>query len=436
MSSNSSEREVVITGIGVISPIGIGVDPFWESLAAGRGGISRVSTYEVLASPDSVGGEIKEFNDNTARKIYLKEHRKSLKVMCREIQLGVASASLAQEDAKLNLDEIDHERLGVEFGANLMLSTPDVLKDACRSCLDEPQHEFQFERWGSRGLGSMEPLWLLRYLPNMPACHIGIQADARGPNNSLTLEDASGNTVLSEAYRVLIRGSADVMITGTTGTTLHPFKTIHQALWYDLATEPDEPAKRCRPFDLNRTGRVVAEGACTFILEDRAHAEKRGAKIYARLLGFGSSCVVNRDQKPNPRQALVNAMRAGLRSANMRPEQIGHINAHGLGTKAMDLAEAQAIQEVFGEYASKVPVTALKSYLGNSGAGSGTLELAGSIVSLNHGVIPPTLNYETPDPDCPLNVVSGAPRETANKLVLKTNVTRMGQAAAVVVEAL
>jgi 3-oxoacyl-[acyl-carrier-protein] synthase II len=199
---------------------------------------------------------------------------------------------------------------------------------------------------------------------------------------------------------------------------------------------PPEPERRCRPFDRDRTGRVVAEGACTFILEDRAHAEARGAKAYARLLGFGSSCVVDRQGNPQARQALVNAIRAALRDAGLKPEQIGHINAHGIGTRQTDIDEARAIHEVFGETAARVPVTAFKSYFGNSGAGSGTLEVAASIAGLMQGVILPTLNYEHPDPECRLNVVAGQPQPTDNRVFLKVNVTRMGQASASVVEAL
>jgi len=355
--------------------------------------------------------------------------------MCREIQLGVASALLAVQQANVDLEQIDHERLGVEFGANLMLSPPEVLLESCAACCEEGTVKFSSARWGQSGLTKMEPLWLLRYLPNMPACHISISADARGPSNSLTLDDASGSTVIGEAMRILLRGDADIMIVGVTGTTLHPIKTLHLALWNDLARTPETPELRARPFDLHRTGRVVAEGSCSFILEDRAHAERRGAKIWGRVLGTGSSCVANSRQEGNCRQALVNAMRGALRDAGLKPDQIGHINAHGVGTKESDIAEAQAILEVFGDdLGRRVPVTALKSFLGNSGAGSGLLELAGSVVGLSHGVIPFTLNYETPDPECPLNIVAGKPLATSNRILLTINVTRIGQAAAAIVE--
>ena len=395
----------------------------------------RGQLFPGFASPDGVGGEVLDFTDESARKVYLKEQRKNLKAMCREIQLGVASALLALEHAKVDLEKIDHERLGVEFGANLMLSPPEVLVSACAACCEEGTNEFHSSQWGQTGLTKMEPLWLLRYLPNMPACHISISADARGPSNSLTLDDASGNTVIGEARRIILRDDADVMIVGVTGTTLHPIKTLHLALWDDLARTPEAPEKRARPFDLNRTGRVVAEGSCSFILEDRAHAEQRGAKIWGRILGTGSSCVTNPNQFGNYRLALANAMRGALRDAGLRPNQVGHINAHGMGTRDVDIAEAQAILDVFGEeLGRRIPVTAPKSFLGNSGAGSGLLELAASVMGLAHGVIPYTLNYETPDPACPLNIVAKQPQATSNRVVLAVNVTRVGQAAAAIVE--
>lgn len=433
---NQPTRDVVITGIGIVSPLGIGLDRFRENLLAGRSGVHQCKLFPVTASPGSVGGEVSDFTEDMAKKGLLKEQRRNLKAMCREIQMGVASALLALQQGGVNLSTINHERLGVEFGANLMLSAPDILEQSCLNCCDPPgSTQFSFEQWGLVGLPSLEPLWLLRYLPNMPACHISISADARGPSNSLTMDDASASCVLGEARRVLQRGHADILIAGTTGTTLHPIKTLHLGLFHDLAATPEAAEARCRPFELNRSGRVVGEGACTFILEERAHAEQRGAHLWARLRGAASSCVLSPTGVVGTRAALANAMRGALRDAGLTVDQIGHINAHGLGTRQTDVEEARAILDVFGpELGRKIPVTALKSYMGNSGAGSGSLELAGSIVGLSQGVIPHTLNYETPDPECPLNIVSGKPLATDNPLVLKINVTRMGQASASIVE--
>lgn len=428
-SSRPAERKVVVTGVGVVSPIGIGAETFWKNIQAGSSGIKEIKILPGVPVPHRVAGEVSDFD----KKHCGAAHKKSIKVMCREIQLGVASATIALESAGIGEGTVAPERLGVEFGANLMFSPPDELASACYSCVPENEAEFHFEQWGGRGMKDMTPLWLLRYLPNMPACHIGIAADARGPNNSLTLEEASGNLVLGEALRILARNHADVMIAGSTGTRLHPVKSVHAVMWDKLAdADLSDPAKLSRPFDRNRTGQIVAEGAATLILEEEEHARRRAVPVLGRLLGAGSACVTSRDGKPDIRRALVLAMTAALRDAGIAPAEIGHINTHGLGSPEGDRWESLAIRDVFGDCATKVPVTALKSYLGNSGSGCGTLEVAGSLLALRQGVIPATLNFETPDPDCPLNVVHGAHLPTSNKTFLKLSVTRMGQASAVV----
>ena len=432
-SSASTRRPVVITGIGVISPIGTEVDKFWTNLSQGVSGVVRIPPDDPNHRAGEIGGLVANFTDETAKKEFLRAHRKSIKVMCREIQLGVASAAKAMEHSGLDLDAIDHQRLGIDFGANLMLSPPSVLKDACWACVGEAG-EVHASPWGALGLQNMEPLWLLKYLPNMPACHIGIHADARGPNNSITLDEASGNLALGEAYRVIDRNHADIMIAGTTGTRLHPVQALHSQMWHTLADTPEDPALRCRPFDANRTGQVVGEGACSFILEEESHARSRGANILATVIGAGASCVGKRDGSVDLRQAMVNAIRAAFRDAGVAPDQIGHINANASGEPEADAAEAQAILETFGDAAAKVPVTAIKSFVGNAGSGCGTIELAASICGLAHGVIPHTLNFATPDPKCPLDVVHGEPRAAQNKVFLKISCTSLGQASALVVK--
>jgi 3-oxoacyl-[acyl-carrier-protein] synthase II len=441
-SSYDNGRRVVITGLGMVSPIGIGLEKFWASLAAGQSGVARIGLFPPEGLVSQIGGEVRDFNDSTEKDFVHKKKRKSLKVMCREIKLGYVAAMLALDDAgilsseeeRIEPGKIDVERLGVEFGANLMLSPPEALKDACFACLEPDSNRFNMETWGAQGLRKMDPLWLLQYLPNMPACHIGISADARGPNNSLTMAEASGNIAVGEATHIILRDSADMMVTGTTGTTLHPIKSIHAHLWNVLADGNADPARACRPFDKNRTGQVVGEGAGTMILEDEGHARKRGAKLYGRVLGSGSACVVDQNGNPDYRRSMELAMRGALEGSGIDPADIGHINAHGLATPQIDVLEAEAIHAAFGASAGKVPVTAFKSYWGNPGASCGTLELIGSIAGLQHGVVMPTLNYETPDPNCPLNVVAGKPLEVPNKRFLKLNVTRQGQASAVVAE--
>ncbi|MBT4868380.1 MAG: beta-ketoacyl-[acyl-carrier-protein] synthase family protein [Planctomycetaceae bacterium] len=434
-STHASQRRVVITGMGILSPLGVGVDDAGPNLMAGKSGIGKIDLLDYSAAPQNVGGEVRGFNDKYFRGLVPKKQRKVVGMMCREIQLGAASAILALEHSQVDLDAIDHDRFGIDFGANLMFSPPDVLKDACWMCVDDddPQRNFDYEQWGTVGMKGLEPKWLLKYLPNMPACHIGIFVDAHGPNNSLTLDEASANLVLGEAARIISRGHADIMMSGTTGTRLHAVKSLHASMWDELADSDAPPETWSRPFDKNRSGQVLSEGACSFVLEEETSARERGATIYGTILGAGSSCVVDRTGQPGTRLALANAMRAALRDAEISPSDIGHVNAHGLSDRVSDREEALAINDVFGGV--DVPVAALKSYFGNAGSACGSLELAGSMMSLQEGVIPRTLNYEVPDPECPLNVVHGAPLATTNGVLLNINVTRMGQASALIVSA-
>lgn len=432
-SPSTASRRVVITGLGVVSPLGIGPDAFWTSLLQGQSGIRAVEP-EAIAAPGHVGGNVAGFSDDMTKEVMPKKQRKFVRVMCREIELGVVAALSAVTHAGVDLEAINHERFGVDFGANLMFSPPDVLKDACWSVTkDSPTGlKFHYDQWGDEGMKVLEPLWLLKYLPNMPACHIGIAVDARGPNNSLTLDDASGNLAIGEAARIMQRDRADIMIAGTTGTKLHPVKTIHAALWKDLAKGSGPPETWCRPFDAKSSGQVVAEGAAAVILETAEHAERRGATIYGEILGIGSSCATDRRGRADVTTAIKNAIKAALRDSSVEPAAIGHVNAHGLSIRDVDDAEAAAIQETFPQ---GVPVTALKSYFGNAGAGSGVQEMLGSLLALRHGVIPKTLNFEASPAGRDIDVVHGEHRPSENKLFVNVNVTRAGQASALVVRA-
>lgn len=429
---SDSATQVVITGLGLVSPIGIGIDRFEAGLKAGRSGLAPISLIPYSAAPGGIGAEVKELTDETAKTTWLKGQRKSFKVYSRDIQLGVLAAIIGIEHSSLKVEELAHERIGVEFGSNQMYSPPDVLQGGADACADE-NHEFHFDRWGETGLHSMEPLWLLKYLPNMPSCHISILADARGPSNSLTLNEASGNASIGEAIRIMRRGQADVMITGATGTRTASIKGIHAALQDELANHPGEPPETwSRPFDATRNGQVLGEGAAAIMLETEAFAAARGATIYGSILGTGSSCVIDKQGRPNYQLAFVNAARAAFRDAGVTPDDIGHINAFGLSSVRCDAEEAAAIHDLFGTHAEQIPVTAFKSQLGNSGAGSGPLELAASLLGLRAGVVYPTLNYRTPDPACRLNIVHGAPLPISNKLFLKLSTTDMGQATALI----
>ena len=429
---SESAKRVVITGLGLVSPIGIGIDRFEAGLMASRSGIAPISLIPYSAAPGGIGAEVKELTDETAKSTWLKGQRKSFKVYSRDIQLGVLAAIIGIEHSGLKVEELNHERIGVEFGSNQMYSPPDVLQGGADACADENLN-FQFDRWGQTGLHAMEPLWLLKYLPNMPSCHISILADARGPSNSLTLNEASGNASIGEAIRIIRRGQADIMITGATGTRTASIKGIHAALQDELANYPGEPPESwSRPFEATRNGQVLGEGAGAILLETESYAAARGATVYGSILGTGSSCVIDKQGRPNFQLAFVNAARAAFRDAGVTADDIGHINAFGLGAIRCDAEEAAAIHDLFGTRAEQIPVTAFKSQLGNSGAGSGPLELAASLLGLRAGVVYPTLNYRTPDSACRLNIIHGAPAPISNKLFLKLSTTDMGQATALI----
>lgn len=432
-SSNAGRRRVVITGLGVVSPLGMGPEAFWSALSKGETGVHVVGP-EATAAPGHVGAQVPGFSEEVTKEAMPKKQRKFVRVMCREIELGVVAALSAVTQSGMDLEQIDHDRFGVDFGANLMFSPPNVLQDACWSVTDSTPDgpKFDYDRWGEHGMKVLEPLWLLKYLPNMPACHIGIAVDARGPNNSLTLDDASGNLAVGEASRIIQRDRADIMIAGTTGTKLHPVKTMHAALWHDLANGQGPPETWCRPFDARRTGQVVAEGACAVILETPEHAESRGATVYGEVLGMGSSNATRRDGTADIATAVANAVRAALRDARVEASDVGHVNAHGVAIAAVDIAEAEGIRQVFPK---GVPVTGLKGYIGNAGAGAGVQELVGSLLALRAGVIPKTLNCDEVDPKCAIDVVRESHRPTDNRLFVNVNVTRAGQASALVVRA-
>jgi 3-oxoacyl-[acyl-carrier-protein] synthase II len=427
-----SSTNVVITGLGIVSPLGIGLDSFREGLRSGRSGIAPITLLPYSAAPGGIGAEVKELTDETAKSKWLKSQRKNLKVMSRDIQLGLLAAILGIEHAGLQTEELNHERFGVEFGSNQMYSPPEVLQDAAVAAADA-QGNLDYHKWGGTGLAAMEPLWLLKYLPNMPSCHISIYADARGASNSLTMNEASGNASIGEALRVMRRGQADIMVTGATGTRTACVKAIHARLSDELADYPNEPPETwSRPFDATRRGQVLGEGSAALVLETAEHAAARGATVYGQILGTGSSCVLDKAGRPDYRQAFVNAAKAAFRDAQVRPDDIGHINAMGLSTVRCDAEEAAAIHELFGTRADQIPVTAFKSQLGNSGAGSGPLEIIASLIGLQEGVVFPTLNYHTPDPACRLNIVHGSPAAVSSKLFLKLSVTDMGQATALI----
>ena len=420
----ASVRRVVLTGLGLLTPIGLDAAHYWESLSRGKSGIRRIRSFDASAVPSPIAGEIDGFD----AKAYIdKKERKSLRVMARTIQLAVAAAQVAMDDGKVDKEKLDPTRFGVSFGAGLIPSELQELGAAALATRSDKPGTVDLTKWGTVGLEAITPLWMLKYLPNMLATHVSILQNAQGPSNSITESDVAGLLALGEATRILRRNIADFFLVGGADAKINPLSLARQAGFNQMAKCFDPAEKACRPFDAKRSGMVIGEGGSVVIAEELEHANKRGAKILAEVLGFGAAFDRGRDGK-----GLARAMRAALKQANVHVEQLDHINAHGLSHPVIDAWEAQGIREACGS----VPVTVwgVKSYMGNLGAGSDMAELAASVLAVQHGLLPGTLNYENPDPACPVPVTRQS-RPVKSPYFLKVGCTELGQCAAVVCKA-
>jgi 3-oxoacyl-[acyl-carrier-protein] synthase II len=430
----SSPRRVVITGLGVLTPIGLDAGKFWDSLAAGKSGIRRISTFDPSSLPSPIAGQIDGFDP---KNYIVKSERKSLRVMARTIQLAVAAAQVAMDDAKLQRESapgeparysgIDPARFGVEFGSGLIPSELHELGAAAKVSSNCTPGVVDLKVWGEQAIPQINPLWMLKYLPNMLACHVSILHNAQGPSNSITESDVAGLLALGEATRILRRNIADMFLVGGADSKINPLSMSRQAIFEHLSKRCDAPEKASRPFDAQRDGLVIGEGGSVVLAEELEHAKKRGATIYGEVVGFGSAF-----DKGLTGNGLARAIRAALKQANLRPSDIDHINAHGLSHPHSDAWEAAGIAAVFGP---KTPtVWGVKSYIGNLGAGADLAELAASLLALKHKKLPGTLNYEHPDPKCPVTVTRET-TVTSKPNVLKVGFTEMGQCAAVICRA-
>lgn len=415
--------EVVITGLGVVAPIGIGIEAVWDSLVARRSGVRTLTAFDVSKLPIRFGGEVADFD----AKLYVKP-RKSLKVMSRDIQLAFAAADQSWTAAGLAAGSFDPDRLGVVFGSDLIHPDPEEMYAAYRQCLDATR-EFDGKRWGDAALREIYPLWMLKHLPNMPACHIGISIDARGPNNTITLGEVSSAAAFAEALQTIRRGRADVMLAGGTGSRITPTAMLRSTT-RPSSRDNDEPHRASRPFDAHRSGEVNGEGAAAFVLESVESARRRGAKPLAQCLGVGSSFGRAADGGATC-DTISAAITRTLADAGISAADVGLVVAAGRSTELGDIAEAMAIRNVLGD----VAVTAPSSFYGNLGSAAGAVALAVAVAGLQHRTVPPTLNYETPDPQCPIHVVNSTGEPLTRPIALVLSHTPMGQAAALAVAA-
>jgi 3-oxoacyl-[acyl-carrier-protein] synthase II len=346
--------------------------------------------------------------------------------MARAIQLALVTSKLTMANAKVERGQLDSTRFGVELGSSLLaIELPDLASASRLSSNGQPG-QVDLQAWGAKGLDTIEPTWMLKYLPNMAACHITILHDAQGPSNSHTGGDISGLQAMGEAFRIIQRGQADFMLAGAADSKLEPLIQTRHSLFFPFTRRQDAPEKAVRPFDQKRDGCVIGEASALFALEDLEYAKKRGAPIQAEIVGFGAAVDLERNGT-----GLARAMRAALREAGISPHDIDHVNAHGLATRESDIWEGRGLRDVFGPTCP--PVFAAKGLIGHCGAAAGTVELFFSLLALQKGMLPGTANCDQPDPECGVNVHNGALRAMSKPYVVKLGFTDLGQCAAMVV---
>ncbi|MCS7166707.1 MAG: beta-ketoacyl-[acyl-carrier-protein] synthase family protein [Gemmatales bacterium] len=416
------EPRVVITGMGLLTPLGWKLEAIWQNLQAGKSGVRRIQAFDPSALPTQIAGEIADFD---AKDFVDRKDRKALKVMSRPIQLAVCATNLALQDAGLNPAQVDPTRLGVVYGAGLIASELEELGPAAKLTTNGQPYFVDLEKWGREGLAAMPPLWMLKYLPNMLACHVSILHNAQGPNNSITQGDVASLLALGEAWRILRRGAADVMLTGGGDSRLNPLSMSRLCLFAPLSRRNEAPEEASRPFDRERDGLVPGEGAAILVLETLEHAQRRGAKIYGEVVGFASGFDRRRSGA-----VLAQVIGQAIKNAGVHPEAIDHINAHGYSTPKEDVWEAAGLAEVFGPNNNRLPVFAAKSYWGNLGAAGSVAELAISLLAWRHGLLPPTRNYRYPDPACPIYVLANRWHESHKDYFLKVAIGERGHCAA------
>lgn len=417
------QRRAVITGIGIVSPLGQELSTFWEGLRQGRSGVRRLAALEGTRLPVQIGAEVAGFD---ARNYLEKKERKRLSIMVRTFQFAAAAAQMALEDSLVDKQTLDPTRFGTIFGTAVIPSEMNDMGRAGQLCRVPGQFRMDLQKWGEHGLPLIPPLWILSHIPNMMACHVSMLHNAQGPNNSITQSDVAGLLAIGEACRYIRGDRADILVVGSADSNLIPINYLRHLLFSPLSRRNEEPEKASRPFDRDRDGWVLGEGGGVLVVEELEHARRRGARIYAEIAGFAAAF--------DPKCAgkgLARALRQAITSARLTPRDIDHVNAQGNSTIQGDAFEARALQEVFGPKTTARPVFAPKSALGHLGAGSAPVELAASLLAMQHATLPGTLNLDHPAPECPVNVQREA-RPVQLPHFLKMGFTEMGQCAAVV----
>ena len=408
-------KRVVVTGVGAITPIGNDVPTMWQALLAGRSGVARIASFDPGQLASQIAGEVKGF-DPTA---YLSD--KEIKRTERFVQFAVAAAKQAVADAGLAVEREDPFRCGVLMGCGIGSMQ-----------LIEQQHEILRTKGPTRLSPFMIPMLIVNMAPGQVAISLGL----KGPNSCPATACASGSHGVGEAFRIVQRGDADIMLGGGTESCLTPLAIGGFCALMALSRRNDEPARASRPFDKARDGFVIGEGAGVLVLEELEHAKRRGARIYAEMVGYGMTADAFHMTAPDPQGAgAAQAMRSALEDAKLKPEQVAYVNAHGTSTELNDKIETAAIKQALEGAARKVAVSSTKSMTGHLIGAAGGVEAVISVLSIVHGAIPPTINYEHPDPECDLDYVPNTARKAPVDVAMSNSLGFGGHNATVVFRA-
>ncbi|MCX8116393.1 MAG: beta-ketoacyl-ACP synthase II [Desulfobacterota bacterium] len=389
-------RRVVVTGLGLVIPTGIGVETAWRNICEGKTGIGRITRFNPEKFETQIAAEVKGFNPE----LYIE--KKEIKKMDLFIQYALAATKEAIEDARLTITPENCERVGVIVGTGLG-GLPTI----------ERYHQILLEK----GPGRISPFFIPMLIANLASGQIAIHYGAKGPNTCLVTACATGAHCIGDAFRAIVYGDADVIIAGGTEANITPLTVGGFNAMKALSTRNDEPEKACRPFEKNRDGFVIAEGAGIMILEEMEFALRRNAKIYAELVGYGYTGDAYHITAPSPDgDGAIRCMRMAIQDARLEPEEVDYINAHGTSTPLNDLTETLAIKAVFGKRAKEIPISATKSMTGHLLGAAGSTEAIFTVLSIRDGILPPTLNYEEPDPECDLDYVPNVARRQEVKV--------------------
>jgi 3-oxoacyl-[acyl-carrier-protein] synthase II len=412
----------------------------WEGLCSGKCGIRRIKSFDPAKFSCRLAGEVEEYR---IQQYVPKSFRKATKLMSRDIELAVIAADEAVRDSALVTRAIDEQkinvnpqRMAINIGAGLISCDPCELAPAVAHSVAEGR--FDIRRWGKEGIELVTPLWLLKYLPNMLACHIGIIHDIQGPSNTITCAEVSGHIAIAEAAEVIARGNGDIALAGGAEAKINPVLIMRQCLLKRTTSRHnDDPEQACRPFDADASGSVFGDGAGIVVLENLDNATKRGARIYAELVGTGQSACINPSYEhiePDGK-GLTIAIEKAIAQANISPQDIDLIIPHGTGIPQDDLAEARGIEAVLGKATSKVPVWPTKSMLSNTGAACGGLDVVAAVCAMRDGLIPAAKNCTKKAAGCNLNIIT-AEQKAEIRYALCCGYTHGGQTAAVILKKL